>query len=79
MRIYFSSPGNQLQASYVAHAPVLLSFATWKPWMEGYEQSFRPVLLDSGAFSVLNDDKPCGTCNACVEREVALCAKEETE
>jgi hypothetical protein len=52
--VYLASPNTQQQAQAVAGMPVLLSFASWAPWLERYQQSFRRVLIDSGAFSELN-------------------------
>lgn len=57
MRFYLSSPGNQLQAHAANDMPVLLSFATWSPWLANYQQSFPHILIDSGAFSELNSGK----------------------
>jgi hypothetical protein len=41
-----------------AHAingmPVLLSFATWSPWIAQYVPTFDHLMIDSGAFSELN-------------------------
>lgn len=63
MTFYLSSPNNQLQAAACADMPVLLSYGilgkSGKPtvghWMnKGYQQSFSRVLVDSGAFSVMN-------------------------
>lgn len=56
MRVYFSSPGNQLQSHLVCGLPVLLSFANRRAsWDEGgYAESFGRLLIDSGAFSELN-------------------------
>lgn len=34
--------------------PVLLSFACWSPWLDRYQQTFRRILIDSGAYSELN-------------------------
>lgn len=55
MIVYLASPATQQQAEHVAGMPVLLSYACFNPWlMKGYQQSFRRVLIDSGAFSELN-------------------------
>lgn len=59
MRVYLSSPGNQMQAAAVKDMPVLLSFAvcgTWD-WIGSYAPSFSRVLVDSGAFSEFNSGK----------------------
>jgi hypothetical protein len=53
--VYLASPRTQQQAEHVAGMPVLLSYACWAPWLDkGYQQSFRRILVDSGAFSELN-------------------------
>ena len=52
MLIYLASPRTQQQAQAVADMPVLLSYACWSDWLDkGYQQTFRRVLIDSGAFS----------------------------
>ncbi len=55
--IYLASPGNQAQAEYGVGHDILLSFATWSPFLERYVQAFEKILIDSGAFSVLNSGK----------------------
>lgn len=57
MRVYFSSPGTQQQAEHVSGMPVLLSFATWRPWLTRYQSTFSRIMIDSGAFSELNTGK----------------------
>ncbi|PCJ07789.1 MAG: hypothetical protein COB10_12025 [Planctomycetota bacterium] len=52
--MYFSSPGSQLHAAACKGRRVLLSFATWSPWIDQYIPSFKSIMLDSGAFSTLN-------------------------
>lgn len=54
--VYIGTPCNQLQAALVADQPVLVSFAAASKFLEtgAYMSSFRPLLLDSGAFSELN-------------------------
>lgn len=55
MIVYLASPNTQQQAEHAAGMPVLLSFACWSPWIDkGYSQSFRRLLVDSGAYSELN-------------------------
>ena len=55
MIVYLASPCNQQQAEHVAGMPVLLSYACWSDWLDkGYQQSFRRILIDSGAFSEFN-------------------------
>ncbi len=49
--VYLASPNTQQQAEHVADMPVLLSYAVYSPWMDKYQQSFRRVLVDSGAYS----------------------------
>lgn len=57
--VYIGTPCNQLQASLVADMPVLVSYAAACAFLStgGYANSFRPLLLDSGAFSELNSGK----------------------
>lgn len=61
MDVYLASPNSQLQAHSVNGMPVLLSFASYKPWLDQYVPSFRRVLRDSGAFSDLAAIKNGGT------------------
>lgn len=56
MIVYLASPNTQQQAEHAAGMPVLLSYAIVGgrkgEWLDkGYQQSFRRVLVDSGAFS----------------------------
>lgn len=53
MIVYLASPNTQQQAEHAAEMPVLLSFALWQPWLDRYQQSFRRILVDSGAYSEL--------------------------
>lgn len=53
MIVYLASPNTQQQAEHVAEMPVLLSFASWSPWLADYQPTFRRVLIDSGAYSEL--------------------------
>jgi len=58
--VYLSSPNNQQQAEHCAGMPVLLSFAVCKnsDWLnKGYQQAFKRILIDSGAYSELNSGK----------------------
>lgn len=57
--IYLASPGNQLQAQALINSgnPALLSFALYSKWMDDYHPGFRRVLIDSGAYSVMNTGK----------------------
>lgn len=57
MRVYLSSPGNQMHAAALESMPVLISYALKTKWMESYIPSFGPVLMDSGAFSEMNTGK----------------------
>lgn len=62
---YLSSPNSQQQAEAVEDMPVLLSYGILKRkadfsthWInKGYQQSFSRILIDSGAFSVMNSGK----------------------
>jgi hypothetical protein len=51
--VYLASPQTQQQAQAVDGMPVLLSFASWSPWHDKYQASFRRILIDSGAYSEL--------------------------
>lgn len=62
--VYLASPNTQQQAEHVSDMPVLLSFgvvgigkAGKRPWIERYQQSFRRILVDSGAYSEMNTGK----------------------
>lgn len=55
--VYLSSPGNQMHGDHLAGMPVLLSYATYSPWLADYAPSFRCILIDSGAYSELNSGK----------------------
>lgn len=52
--IYLASPGNQQQAEHVIDMPVLLSFGLYDPFLDKYQHAFSRILIDSGAYSVLN-------------------------
>ena len=54
MKVYLASPRNQLQAHAVNGMDVLISFATYSDWHNGYIQSFNSLLIDSGAYSEFN-------------------------
>mgnify|MGYP001346321425 FL=1 len=54
MRMYLASPNNQLQAHAVNGMDVLISFSIWTPWMEDYVSSYRHIIIDSGAYSMMN-------------------------
>ena len=56
MRVYLSSPNNQLQANAARGESVLISYAVWKknkPLLQ-WAPSYRRIMVDSGAFSELN-------------------------
>lgn len=53
MNVYLASPNTQQQAEHCSGMAVLLSFALFKPWLWQYQPTFGRVLIDSGAFSVL--------------------------
>jgi hypothetical protein len=57
MDVYLASPNNQLQAHTAMDMPVLLSFAICQDWLNDYQQSFRKILIDSGAFSEFSSGK----------------------
>ncbi len=57
MVTYLSSPGNQMQAAAVSGMPVLISFGAAAKWLDDYVPSFGRLLVDSGAYSVLNSGK----------------------
>ena len=59
MTVYLASPNTQQQAEHCAGMPVLLSFAIYRDWLnKGYQQAFRRILIDSGAFSEFSTGKP---------------------
>jgi hypothetical protein len=57
MEVYLASPNTQQQAEHCGDMNVLLSFASFSPWIVQYQASFERVLIDSGAFSELNSGK----------------------
>ncbi len=57
MDVFLASPGTQQQAEHCGGMNVLLSFASFNPWLWQYQSSFRKVLIDSGAYSELNSGK----------------------
>ena len=57
MIVYLASPGNQLQADQVKGMPVLLSFALYAPYLDKFQHTYKRLLIDSGAYSVLNSGK----------------------
>lgn len=54
MTVYLASPNTQQQAEHVADMPVLLAYSSYAPWLDRYQQSFRRILIDSGAYSEFN-------------------------
>ncbi|HZS47937.1 MAG TPA: hypothetical protein VFC63_22900 [Blastocatellia bacterium] len=57
MIVYLAGANNQQQAEHLAGLPALLSFAYFSNWMYQYQPTFKRILIDSGAFSELNDSK----------------------
>jgi hypothetical protein len=57
MRVYLASPNTQQQAEHATGMPVLLSYASYDPWLDRYQSAFSRLLIDSGAFSELNSGK----------------------
>lgn len=57
MIVYLASPNTQQQAEHAADMPVLLSYAIYCPWLDRYQQTFSRLLIDSGAYSVMNSGK----------------------
>ena len=55
--IYLASPNTQQQAEHASGLPVLFSFACYSPWLDRYQATFSRILIDSGAYSVLNSGK----------------------
>lgn len=55
--VYLASPNTQQQAEHVSGMPVLLSFAIYADWLNRYQQTFRRILIDSGAFSEFSSGK----------------------
>lgn len=58
MTIYLASPGTQQQAEHAADMPVLLSFACYTRWQDRYQQTYRRILVDSGAYSEFTSGRP---------------------
>ena len=57
MDVYLASPNTQQQAEHACNMPVLLSFAIFAPWLDKYQQTFKRLLIDSGAYSEMNSGK----------------------
>lgn len=66
MIVYLSSPMNQMQAQHAAGMPVLFSFGELgpvpkngkRPWYDSWHQTFKRILIDSGAFKAFKTGKP---------------------
>jgi len=56
-KVYCASPSNQLHANMLNEMDVLLSFGSYEPFLKAYVQSFKSILLDSGAFGAFNSGK----------------------
>jgi hypothetical protein len=56
--VYLASPNTQQQAEHAEGMPVLLSYACYSPWQDRYQQSYRRLLVDSGAYSEFAAGKP---------------------
>ena len=57
MDVYLASPNNQIQADHCNDMNVLLSFASFSPWLWQYQATFLRILIDCGAFSEMNSGK----------------------
>jgi hypothetical protein len=57
MRVYLASPSNQMQTAMLNGMPVLMSYASYYPWLDQWLPSFDSLLIDSGAFSEMNTGK----------------------
>lgn len=55
--VYLGQPGSQLHAHALEGMPVCISYANWSAWLADYQASWSHLLVDSGAFSVLNTGK----------------------
>jgi hypothetical protein len=55
--IYLASPNTQQQAEHAEGMPVLLSFACYTAWQDRYQQTYRRLLIDSGAFTEFTTGK----------------------
>jgi len=51
MIVYLASPNTQQQAEHACGMPVLLSYACYSDWQDRYQQTYRRILIDSGAYS----------------------------
>jgi hypothetical protein len=56
--VYLASPNTQQQAEHAADMPVLLSFACYSDWQDRYQNTYRRILIDSGAYSEFTSGKP---------------------
>jgi hypothetical protein len=57
LRVYLAHPGNQLQAYVAEGMAVLVSYANHYDWIDKWIPTFGRVLIDSGAYSVLNSKR----------------------
>lgn len=57
MTVYLASPTSQAQGAAVRDMPVLMSYAMYRGWVDGYQQSWGKILIDSGAYSELTSGK----------------------
>lgn len=57
MRVYLASPNNQIQAHAASGMPVLLSYASYSPWLGDYVPSFSRLLIDWGGYTELTTGK----------------------
>jgi hypothetical protein len=58
VRVYTSSPRNQLQMHLLNDMPVLMSYALKTPVWAQYAPAWGRILIDSGAYSALNPNNP---------------------
>jgi hypothetical protein len=57
LKVFLSSPGSAFQAEACRGQDVLLSYATKRTDMGRWAPSFNSLLIDSGAYSELNNEK----------------------
>jgi hypothetical protein len=49
--VYLASPQNEMQCDYLRDMPTLLSFGAKRDMWDSWQQSFRRILIDSGAYT----------------------------